>query len=64
MNALNNNVFTSLAETRRPVENWRCDYNEHRPQRLLGRPFIWLMASTLILGYNRTPAVLLKNGFE
>jgi putative transposase len=34
---LNDNVFTSLAEAREIIEQWRIDYNECRPHRSLGQ---------------------------
>jgi putative transposase len=34
---LNDNVFTSLAEARDIIEQWRVDYNECRPHRSLGQ---------------------------
>jgi len=32
----NANVFVSLADARRKIEQWRIDYNEHRPHSSLG----------------------------
>ena len=34
---LNDNVFTSIAQARSIVEQWRIDYNENRPHRSLGQ---------------------------
>ena len=34
---LNENWFTSLAEAREVIEDWRVDYNTRRPHRSLGR---------------------------
>jgi len=34
---LNDNVFSTLAETREIIEDWRLDYNQRRPHRSLGQ---------------------------
>ena len=34
---LNSHWFTSLADTRYTIEEWRCDYNEERPHSSLGQ---------------------------
>src|SRR6476660_9343338 len=34
---LNSHWFTSLADARHTIEEWRCDYNEQRPHSSLGQ---------------------------
>ena len=34
---LNDNVFGTLSDARRIIEDWRVDYNQNRPHRSLGQ---------------------------
>ena len=47
---LNDNVFASIAQARKIIEQWRIDYNELRPHRSLGQ----LTPQQFVTTYHRT----------